>query len=224
MIELQAISKVYNAGKGNEFSALKGVDLQIESRGVTVFVGPSGSGKTTLLSIIACMAKPSSGRIWLDGTEVTSLPERFAAEIRRKTFGFVFQNYNLIKGLTVLENIMVPAYPTGVPHRRVRERAVDLLRKLSLESKTRQRVESLSGGEQQRVSIARALINSPSIIVADEPTAHLDSALAASLLEVLSGFKEEGKTVLVASHDPIVHQSSLVDAVVTMRDGRIVSS
>jgi putative ABC transport system ATP-binding protein len=170
------------------------------------------------------MAKPSSGRIWLDGTEVTSLPERFAAEIRRKTFGFVFQNYNLIKGLTVLENIMVPAYPTGVPHRRVRERAVDLLRKLSLESKTRQRVESLSGGEQQRVSIARALINSPSIIVADEPTAHLDSALAASLLEVLSGFKEEGKTVLVASHDPIVHQSSLVDAVVTMRDGRIVSS
>jgi putative ABC transport system ATP-binding protein len=224
MIELQGISKVYNAGRDGEFRALKEIDLRMESHGVAVFVGPSGSGKTSLLSVIGCMSRPTSGRMWLHGKEVTSLPERFAAETRRKTFGFVFQSYNLIKGLTVLENVMIPAYPTGTKYKVIRDRAEALLHKVRLDKKAHQRVETLSGGEQQRTAIARALINEPSTLIADEPTAHLDTELAASLMEILAGLKNEGKTILMASHDPFVFQSPLVDAVVTMRNGKIVGN
>ena len=221
MIELKQISKTYNAGKPTEYTALKEVNLSLKARTATVFVGPSGSGKTTLLSIIGCMSRPSSGRIWVDGKEVTSLPERFAAETRRSTFGFVFQNYHLIKGLSVLENTMIPAHPTGKTHRAAKARAMALLNKMNLETRAGQKVEHLSGGEQQRTAFARALINDPFVIIADEPTAHLDSELSKTLLEIISGLKEEGKTFLVASHDPLVYQSSIVDTVITMRDGKI---
>jgi putative ABC transport system ATP-binding protein len=222
MIELKGISKTYNTGKPTEYTALKGIDLSLGTRTATVFVGPSGSGKTSLLSIIGCMCRPTSGRIWLDGREVTSLPERFAAETRRRTFGFVFQNYHLIKGLSVLENTMVPAYPRGRTRRLVKERAMALLGKMNLASRAGQKVEHLSGGEQQRTAVARALINDPDVIIADEPTAHLDSELSRRLLEMISGLKKEGKTILMASHDPLVYESSIVDRVITMRDGRIV--
>ena len=224
MIVLKGVTKIYNARKANAFTALKGIDLTIDTEAVTVFVGPSGSGKTTLLSIIGCMSRPSSGRIWLDNREVTSLPERFAAETRRRTFGFVFQNYNLIRGLTVLENTMIPAYPTGLKHRLVREKAMALLERLQIAPKAGQRVEHLSGGEQQRTAVARALINDPEAIIADEPTAHLDTELARALVAIISGFKKEGKTVLIASHDPLVFQSEMVDRVVRMRDGSIVET
>ena len=111
MIRLEQITKTFNAGKANEFKALRDIELALEPQTLTVFKGPSGSGKTTLLSIIGCMTRPTSGRVWIDGRETTSLPERFAAKIRRHTFGFVFQNYHLIKGITVIENAMMPAYP-----------------------------------------------------------------------------------------------------------------
>ncbi|RJQ49978.1 MAG: ABC transporter ATP-binding protein [Desulfobacteraceae bacterium] len=222
MIRLEGISKIYNRGKSNEFSALRNIDLDIAEQGITAFVGPSGSGKTTLLSIIGCMCRPTSGRIRLNGREVTSLPERFAAETRRKTFGFIFQNYNLIRGLSVLENTMLPAYPTGVRHQCLKDRAMALLRKLKLDGKAGQKIELLSGGEQQRSAIARALINEPSVVVADEPTAHLDTELAEALLVLMAGLKQEGKTILIASHDPLVFQSSIVDRVVRMRDGMVV--
>ena len=224
MIQLSDITKTFNVGKPNEFRALKGIDLEVASNGVSVFRGPSGSGKTTLLSILGCMSRPTSGRIWLQGREITSLPERFASETRRETFGFIFQNYNLIKGITVLENTMLPAYPTGIKHRVIRNRAVSLLEKLGIESKAREPVEHLSGGEQQRAAIARALINSPSIVIADEPTAHLDSELAQRLLDIFAGFKQEGKTILIACHDPLVFESAVVDRVISMRDGRIVEN
>jgi len=222
VIQLSGINKTFNVGKPNEFRALKGIDLEVALNEVSVFVGPSGSGKTTLLSILGCMSRPTSGRVWLNGQEITSLPERFAAETRRETFGFIFQNYNLIKGIGVLENTMLPAYPTGMKHRVVRDRALSLLEKLGIASKAREPVEHLSGGEQQRTAIARALINGPSIIIADEPTAHLDSELAQRLLDIFAGLKEEGKTVLIASHDPLIFESAVVDRVITMRDGRIV--
>jgi len=224
MIRLSNITKTFNAGRSNEFKALEGVELEIPLKEVSAFTGPSGSGKTTLLAILGCMARPTSGRIWLEDREITSLTERFAVQVRRGTFGFIFQNYHLIKGITVLENTMLPAYPSGRKHRVIRERGATLLERLGIGSKHSELVERLSGGEQQRVAIARALINDPSIIIADEPTAHLDSELARDLLDIFAGFKMEGKTILVASHDPLVFESSLVDRVISMRDGRVVES
>jgi len=224
MIELVQITKTFNAGKPNAFLALRDIDLQIHMNRITVFRGPSGSGKTTLLSIVGCMARPTSGRLHLNGKETTSLPERFTAEIRRKSFGFIFQNYHLIKGLTAIENVMIPAYPTGVSYKALKQRALGLLEKLSVSSKAYGKVEQLSGGEQQRVAIARALVNDPSIVIADEPTAHLDTDLSLQLMGTLASLREEGKTVLIASHDALVVESPLVDCVVSMRDGEIVDS
>ena len=224
MIQLSDITKTFNVGKPNEFQALNGIDIEVALNEVSVFIGPNGSGKTTLLSILGCMSRPTSGRIWLKGREITSLPERFAVEIRRETFGFIFQNYNLIKGITVLENTMLPAYPTGIKYREIRDRALSLLERLGMGSKAQQPVEHLSGGEQQRAAIARALVNGPSIVIADEPTAHLDSELAQRLLDIFAGFKEEGKTILIACHDPLVFESPVVDRVISMRDGRIVEN
>jgi putative ABC transport system ATP-binding protein len=222
MIELNQITKTFNAGKANEFAALKGVDLKIRPEKITVFKGPSGSGKTTLLSIVGCMARPTSGRIMVNKQATTSLPEKFLAEIRRSTFGFVFQNYNLIKGITVLENTMIPAYPMGPKHRDLKAKAMELLKKFKIDAKAAQKTGQLSGGEQQRTAIARALINEPSIIIADEPTAHLDTELSKEFLEIIDELSKEGKTVLIASHDPLVFEAGIIDDVVEMRDGQIV--
>lgn len=221
MIELINVRKTFNVGTPSEFSALNGITLTISDKRATVLVGPSGSGKTTLLTIIGCMARPSAGRVTLDGREITSLPERFLTEIRRKTFGFIFQQPNLIKGITALENVMLPAYPTGMEHAALREEATRLLEGLHLSEKATSKVEWLSGGEAQRVSIARALINNPSAIIADEPTAHLDTSLSRRFLEIVERFKAEGKTILMTSHDPLIYQSRVVDRVVRLRDGKI---
>ena len=221
MIELQDIRKVFNAGRPNEFVALKGVSLSIDDGKVTVFRGPSGSGKTTLLSLIGCMGRPTSGRIWLLGREMTSLPERFLTEIRRKTFGFIFQQFNLVKGISALENAMLPAYPLGEDYASLKKRAMDLFDLFSIPKKASAKVEWLSGGEAQRVAIVRALINNPLVIVADEPTSHLDTALSREFMEIVGRFKDEKKTVLIASHDPLVCESEVVDKVIGVRDGAI---
>ncbi|MFH0726727.1 MAG: ABC transporter ATP-binding protein [Pseudomonadota bacterium] len=223
MIHLQNIRKVFNAGKPNEFAAIEGVDLLIGSLKATALRGPSGSGKTTLLSLLGCMARPTSGRITLQEMEITSLPERFLTDIRRKTFGFMFQQFNLIKGITALENVMLPAYPGGEKHAVLKKRAIDLLDLLKLSHKASANVEWLSGGEAQRIAIARALINDPAIIIADEPTAHLDSHLSREFMEIMRQLKARGKTLLIASHDPIVYESDIIDRIVDMRDGRISS-
>src|SRR6185369_1095931 len=156
-----------------------------------------------------------------DGLDISSLPERFLTEIRRTTFGFIFQQFNLVRGISVLENIMLPAYPTGENYAAFHGRALALLDLFAISRHAASRVELLSGGELQRVAIARALINNPSIIIADEPTAHLDSKLSREFMEIIGTFKGEGKTVLIASHDPIAFDSPLADRVVEMRDGRI---
>ena len=222
MIQLMDVRKVFNMGKPNEFVAIDGVSLQIDFEKVTVLKGPSGSGKTTLLSILGCMARPTSGRIMLGEREITSLPERFLTEIRCRTFGFVFQQFNLIRGITAIENVMIPAYPSGEKYARLKERAMHLLEALDLGRKATAKVEWLSGGEAQRVTIARALINEPSVIIADEPTAHLDTGLSDEFMKIAGRLKAEGKTILIASHDPIVHEAAIVDSVVDMRDGKIV--
>ena len=221
MIELMNIRKVFNMGKPNEFVAVHEVSVSIDLKRVTVLKGPSGSGKTTLLSIIGCMARPTSGRIKLLDREITSLPERFLTEIRRKTFGFIFQQFNLIKGVTALENAMLPAYPLGERHTSLKKRAMDLFDLFNIAPKAHSKVEWLSGGETQRVTIVRALINNPSIIIADEPTAHLDTKLSQEFMEIVGRFKADQKTVLIASHDPTVYESPVVDRVINLRDGRI---
>jgi putative ABC transport system ATP-binding protein len=221
VIELKGITKVFNMGKPNEFAAINGVSLSIETNKITVFKGPSGSGKTTLLSIIGCMTRPTSGRIMLTDREVTSLPERFLTGIRRKTFGFIFQQFNLIKGITALENVMLPAYPIGEKYPALKKRALSILELLDLSRKSMSATEWLSGGEAQRVAIARALINDPSVIIADEPTANLDTKLSHDFMSIIGTLKNYGKTVLIASHDPLVCESDVVDRVVNIRDGMV---
>ncbi len=222
MIRLQNIRKIFNAGQPNEFVALEGVNLSIGSQEATALKGPSGSGKTTLLSLLGCMARPTAGRITVKGREITSLPERFLTEIRRETFGIIFQQFNLIKGITALENVMIPAYPKGEKHASLKRRAMDLLDLLNIAGKASAKVEWLSGGEAQRTAIARALINNPSIIIADEPTAHLDTTLSREFMEIMRQLKKEGKTLLIASHDPIAYESDVIDRIIEMRDGAIV--
>ena len=222
MIELREVSKAFNQGQPNECRALREVSLRLERGGITVFKGPSGSGKTTLLTLIGCLARPTAGRITLDGRLLSNLPERFLTEVRRHTFGFVFQQFNLIRGLTVLDNVMLPAFPTGRPRRELECQAEALLERLQLAHRRSAQVEWLSGGEQQRVAICRALINDPEMLIADEPTANLDSRLAREFLGILESLAAEGRSILLTSHDTLVTESAVVDHVVEMRDGRIV--
>ena len=222
MIQTVNICKVYNQGRANEFCAIDGINLTMNLGGINVLKGPSGSGKTTLLSILGCMARPSSGRIYLSGREITSLPERFLTDIRRRTFGFIFQNLNLIKGISVLENVMIPAYPFGERRQILMRRAQGLLERFELETKAQSQVEWLSGGEAQRVAIARALINDPRILIADEPTAHLDTALSEEFMSIMTHLNRAGTSILIASHDPIVYDSGGITGLIELRDGKIV--
>lgn len=223
MIELSAVSKVFQQGRPNEFRALREVSLTLNRGGVTVFKGPSGSGKTTLLTLIGALARPTSGRITLDGRLLSNLPERFLTEVRRHTFGFVFQQFHLIRGLTVLENVLLPAYPLGRPYRQLVSAAQGLLEQFGLGGKAASRVEWLSGGEAQRAALARALINDPAVIIADEPTAHLDNARSREALALLSALAEQGRTVLISSHDPLVFEALAVNRRIELQDGRIVA-
>jgi len=237
VIELVHVSKQFNAGRANEFQAVDDVSLTIRRGELTILKGPSGSGKTTLLSLVGCMSRPTSGRIYLRGVrtsfvpgdeaepvvDISSLPERFLTDIRRRAFGFIFQQFNLVRGVTALENVMLPSYPTGEGYAAIRRRADELLERFGIRRQGGSRVEWLSGGELQRVAIARALINDPAVIIADEPTAHLDSRLSRELLDLLGSFKAQGRTIIMASHDPIACDHPLADRVVEMRDGRIVA-
>lgn len=236
MIKLINISKIFNSGKQNQLTAVNDVSLNLKKGELTILKGPSGSGKTTMMALIGCMTRPTSGRITLHGVstsfftstdsentlDITSLPERFLTEIRRNTFGFIFQQFNLIKGISVLENITLPAYPTGKSHTDFQKYALNLMEQMSISKHANSPVDWLSGGELQRVAIARALINSPEIIIADEPTAHLDSNLSKEFMANINLLKQEGKTILIASHDPLVYDSSLADCVIGMRDGSII--
>jgi putative ABC transport system ATP-binding protein len=236
MVELTHVRKTFNSGKPNEYTAIDGVSLTLTENRIIVLKGPSGSGKTTLLSLIGCMARPTSGRIKLrleggipgfsanggpSELEVTSLPERFLTGIRRKTFGFIFQQFHLIRGLSALDNVMLPAYPLGEPFGVMKRRALAIMETLLVAHRSAAHVEWLSGGEAQRVAIARALINDPPVIIADEPTAHLDSALSREFMAIVAKLKDGGKTAIIASHDPLVYSAAVVDEVIAVRDGRI---
>jgi len=222
VIQLHGVRKAFHQGRPNEYWALNGIDLTLRPNQTTVFFGPSGSGKSTLLSLLGALARPTAGRIFLHDQEITSLPEHFLSALRRRTFGFVFQQFQLLPGLSVLDNVILPAYPLAPAWDELRARAEALLETLHLAHRRDARVDWLSGGEQQRVAIARALINDPEILIADEPTANLDSALSLDFLALLETLAAQGRTLLLSSHDPLVVESSLVARVVRLRDGRIV--
>jgi putative ABC transport system ATP-binding protein len=224
MIELSQIRKAFNQGRHNEYWALAGIDLAIPEKQVTALRGPSGSGKPTLLTILGCLARPTEGRVRLKGEDISGLPERFLTEIRRQTFGFIFQQFNLIRGLSAIENIILPAYPTGQPRKDLLLKAESLLAGVDLGHRRNAKVEWLSGGEQQRVAICRALINDPEILIADEPTANLDTKLSKEFLGILEKLADKGRTIVLTSHDPMVVDSSVVNRVVSLRDGRIVDT
>jgi putative ABC transport system ATP-binding protein len=221
MIELVAVSKTFNPGRHNEYRAVREVSLAIEAGRVTALRGPSGSGKTTLLGLVGGLTRPSAGRVRLDGRDISALPERFLTELRRTAFGFVFQQFQLIRDLSVLENVMLPATPTGRPYREIRVRALALLDELGLDGRADARAQWLSGGEAQRVAIARALINDPPVLLADEPTAHLDSELSRQILAIFADLRRRGRTLIIASHDPLVFEAGLVERIVDLRDGRV---
>ena len=223
MISLDNVCKTYHEGRQNEVRAVRGVSLEIAADRTTVIRGPSGSGKTSLLTLIGCLSRPSSGRIHLDGEMISGLPEKFMTNIRRKTFGFIFQRFNLIRGISVLENVMLPAYPLGGDHTSLCGRAAELLELLEIPDKAQMNTEQLSGGEAQRVAIARALINDPHMVIADEPTANLDTRLTAQFLDIVKTLRAEGKTVLMTSHDPRIWSADMVDTIITMQDGRVVA-
>lgn len=222
IIELRELSKTFHAGKGNQVRAVNHVSLKVEQHSFLLVKGPSGSGKTTLLSILGCMSRPTSGRVWIEGTEVTGLPERFLCQIRRERFGFVFQDFHLLPNVTVFENVTLPACPHARSWAASKERAMELLSALGVAGKVRSYPRYLSGGEKQRVAIARALINDPDFIIADEPTAHLDTDTSMEILEIMGGLRKQGKTVVMASHDPLVMDSPYVDFPIELRDGCLV--
>ena len=219
MIRVVSVSKVYNKGEPNQVRAVWEVSLHVPQGEMAVVRGPSGSGKTTLLTLIGCFARPSSGEIQVAGKPISRLPEKFMTLHRRKHVGMMFQQFNLIQDLSVEKNVAIPLYPLQLSGRLIDERVDALLHMVRLDERRAFPVKRLSGGEQQRVAIARALANDPEIVLADEPTAHLDTALSAELMTMLQALKAEGRTVVIASHDPVVYTHPSVDRVLEMKDG-----
>ncbi len=222
LIRAERVTKVYNPRRPDEVRAVQDVSLEVARGEVLVLKGPSGSGKTSLLSLIGCMSRPTSGRITIGGSDVTRLSEQALTDVRRRSFGFIFQQFHLIPDLTALDNALLPLYPVAVSFAEMTRRAEAILGQLGLGGAARRRVRQLSGGEQQRVAVGRALINQPEVVVADEPTAHLDRELSLELLEILGEINREGRTLVIATHDPLVFEHPMVGRTVAMRDGRVV--
>nr|WP_315520353.1 ABC transporter ATP-binding protein [uncultured Campylobacter sp.] len=222
MINIRGVSLVYNQGKQNEFCALKNINLDVNNGELVILKGVSGSGKSTLLSLIALLLKPTSGEILIDGTNIAKLPDAFCSELRHKRLGLVFQNFNLIEGLSVYENLLAPFALTNFKAN-VREemikKALDLA---NIAHKRDENVSNLSGGERQRCAVARALSMDADIILADEPTANLDRDNARAFLGLLESFKALKKSVIVATHDSIFDELSATDRVISLQNGEIV--
>ncbi|MBS5809919.1 MAG: ABC transporter ATP-binding protein [Campylobacter concisus] len=222
MINIRGVSLVYNQGKQNEFCALKNINLDINNGELVILKGVSGSGKSTLLSLIALLQKPTSGEILIDGTNIAKLPDAFCSEFRHKRLGLVFQNFNLIEGLSVYENLLAPFALTNFKANVREEMIKKALELANISHKRDENVSNLSGGERQRCAVARALSMDADIILADEPTANLDRQNARAFLGLLESFKALKKSVIVATHDSIFDELSATDRVVSLQNGEIV--
>ena len=222
MINIRGVSLVYNQGKQNEFCALKNINLDVNNGELVILKGVSGSGKSTLLSLIALLQKPTSGEILIDGTNIAKLPDAFCSEFRHKRLGLVFQNFNLIEGLSVYENLLAPFALTNFKANVREEMIKKALSLANISHKRDENVSNLSGGERQRCAVARALSMDADIILADEPTANLDRQNARAFLGLLESFKALKKSVIVATHDSIFNELSATDRVVSLQNGEIV--
>ena len=221
LIELCDVWKTYQMGKV-EVHALRGVSLTLEEGEFLAVMGPSGSGKSTLMHLMGCLDLPTQGQVLFEGTDVSRLKSRELAEIRGRKLGFVFQTFNLVHTLTALENVELPMIFQGVPRGQRRARAEELLARVGLGDRLNHRPSELSGGEQQRAAIARALANDPRIILCDEPTGNLDSAAGTKVLELLKSLNEEGRTVVLVTHDP--EAAEYARRKVHLRDGQVAEA
>ena len=222
MINIRGVSLVYNQGKQNEFCALKNINLDVNNGELVILKGVSGSGKSTLLSLIALLQKPTSGEILIDGTNIAKLPDVFCSEFRHKRLGLVFQNFNLIEGLSVYENLLAPFALTNFKANVREEMIKKALELANISHKRDENVSNLSGGERQRCAVARALSMDADIILVDEPTANLDRQNARAFLGLLESFKALKKSVIVATHDSIFDELGATDRVVSLQNGEIV--
>jgi putative ABC transport system ATP-binding protein len=220
--KVENVTRIFKIGKV-ETQALRGVTLSIESGEFTALVGPSGSGKTTLLQLIGCLDQPTSGRVYINGQDVSRLNRNQRADVRRGTIGFIFQFFALIPTLSAYENIELPLLLTGASAAERRQRVTELLEAVELSDRSHHRPDQLSGGQQQRVAIARALSTRPSLILADEPTANLDTPNGKQVMDIMTRLNQEtGVTFIFATHDPRVIQYAR--RVITLRDGLVVEN
>jgi putative ABC transport system ATP-binding protein len=215
IISIRNIEKTYNLGE-IKVKALRKISLDIQEGEFLIITGRNGSGKSTLLRQIGLLDWPNRGQIFLDGDEVTHLKEKHRRKIRHKKIGYIFQEYALIPELNAIENVMLPAMLIE-PTKSCKPRAIDLLKKVGLENRLRHQPKQMSGGEQQKVAIARALINNPKILFADEPTANLDSIAAGGILEIFERLHAEGHTIVMISHEQ--DEKSYASRIIELRDG-----
>jgi putative ABC transport system ATP-binding protein len=219
LIKMKNIKKIYDLGEV-KVQVLKNVNLEVKEKEHISIMGPSGSGKTTLLNIIGCLDKPTEGEYFLEGINISQLDDDQLSEIRNKKIGFIFQNYNLIPQLNVVENISLPLIYKGINEKEIIERAKYYANLVGLGDRLYHRPTELSGGQQQRVAIARALVNEPLIILGDEPTGNLDTKTGKEIMEIIKKLNEMGRTIIIITHDPKVAEYG--ERVVKILDGEIV--
>jgi len=220
MIEITNLHKIYNQGSANEFEALKGVSFKVSDKPL-IIQGVSGSGKSTLLSLIAGFEKPTKGKIVVDDLLVSKLPDLHLSNYRASKIGFVFQHFNLIESLSVIDNVIAPLIPLYKDISHIRQLAHKAMQRVGIEHKANQNAKDLSGGEKQRCAIARALVNDASLIICDEPTANLDSANSQNFIEILKELRDDNKKIIIATHDPIFDSLDFECDILRLKDGRI---
>lgn len=220
MIEVKDIVKTYKTGE-IEFTALIDVSLKIEKGEFTSIMGPSGSGKSTFMNILGCLDKMNSGTYTLNGIDVSGLSERELAFVRNKEIGFVFQAFNLLPRMTILENVELPMVYAGVPAKERRKKALSALDKVGLSDRIKHRPNEISGGQKQRVAIARAIVNNPAVIMADEPTGNLDTKSSIEIMRIFQQLNDDGSTVIMVTHEPDVAKHT--KRIVRFRDGKVLS-
>lgn len=220
LIEVKQVKKTYEAGEAS-VQALRGVDLVIQKGEFTSIAGPSGSGKSTLLNLIGCLDRLDEGELYIEGMEIAAFSRHRLGEFRRRRLGFIFQSYNLIPVLTAYENVALALNLLGLPDKEVRQRTLEMLKEVGLEGREHRLPGKLSGGQQQRVAVARALVKHPALVLADEPTANLDSSTGEAVLDLMKEMnRKHGTTFLFSTHDKMVMERA--DRLVMLHDGLIV--